>query len=73
LDESKGEETAFAEALQEAKNALARAQGRVSTGYSGEEQLLNTARTIRQMADDLVTIMESRAASQSGITRRVSR
>ena len=59
-DESKGDDTVFGEALQDAKTALVKAQGRVSTGYSGEQKLLELAKTIAEMADDLVGVMESK-------------
>jgi hypothetical protein len=69
FDESKGEETIFADALQDAKNALVRAQGRVSSGYAGEPKLLEVAKTIREMAADLVTIMEQRVSPSRPMTR----
>jgi hypothetical protein len=59
-DESKGDDTVFGEALQDAKTALVKAQGRVSTGYSGEQKLLELAKTIAEMADDLIRVMDSK-------------
>jgi hypothetical protein len=58
---SKGDDVVFAEALQEAKNALVKAQGRVSAGYRGERNLLEIANTVAEMAGDLVSVMESKA------------
>jgi hypothetical protein len=58
---SKGDDVVFAEALQDAKNALVRAQGRVSAGYRGEKNLLEIATTVAEMAGDLVSVMEGKA------------
>lgn len=58
---SKGDDVVFAEALQDAKNALVRAQGRVSAGYRGERNLLEIANTVAEMAGDLVSVMEGKA------------
>jgi len=58
---SKGDDVVFEEALQDAKNALVKAQGRVSSGYKGEPHLLELANTISDMADDLAGVMHSKA------------
>jgi hypothetical protein len=55
--ESKGDDSIFGESLQEAKNALIRAQGRVTVAYRGEESLFDLAQTIETMAMDLVASM----------------
>jgi hypothetical protein len=57
---SKGDDVVFEEALQEAKNALVKAQGRVSSGYQGEAKMLELAETVLEMADDLVSVMHSK-------------
>jgi hypothetical protein len=69
-DVSKGDDIVFSEALQDAKNALVKAQGRVSSGYKGEKPLLEVATTIADMADDLVAVMESK--TNPGRTRKRS-
>ena len=59
---SKGDDVVFSEALQEAKNALVKAQGRVSySGYQGERNLLELANTIAEMSGDLLAVMESKS------------
>lgn len=58
---SKGDDVVFEEALQAAKNALVKAQGRVSSGYHGEAKLLELAETVLDMSDDLVTLMHSKS------------
>jgi hypothetical protein len=60
FDDSKGDDSVFGDALQDAKTALIKAQGRVSSGYSGDPELLETARTVAEMATDLVGVMEKR-------------
>lgn len=59
-DDSKGDDSVFADALQDAKTALVKAQGRVSSGYSGDPKLLESANTVAEMAADLVDVMEKR-------------
>jgi hypothetical protein len=58
---SKGDDVVFEESLQDAKNALVKAQGRVSSGYKGEPHLLELANTILSMADDLASVMHAKA------------
>ena len=58
---SKGDDVVFEEALQDAKNALVKAQGRVSSGYKGEPHLLELANTILEMSDDLAGVMHAKA------------
>jgi hypothetical protein len=60
---SKGDDIVFSEALQDAKNSLVKAQGRVSSGYKGEPHLLDLALTVAGMADDLVHTMERKSSS----------
>ena len=72
-DESKGDDAVFADALQEAKSALVKAQGRVSSGYDGEPKLLELATTVAEMADDLVTVMENKGNLLRGSRRRSAR
>lgn len=60
FDDSKGDDSVFGDALQDAKTALIKAQGRVSSGYAGDPELLETARTVAEMAADLVGVMEKR-------------
>lgn len=60
FDESKGDDSIFGEALQDAKNALRKAQGRVSVGYVGEVSLYELAKTIQRMAEDLVQLMSQK-------------
>jgi hypothetical protein len=63
FDESKGDDSVFIDALHDAKNALVKAQGRVSSGYRGETTFLDLARTISRMAEDLLAVMESKLAN----------
>ncbi|MCX7011682.1 MAG: hypothetical protein NTW86_03790 [Candidatus Sumerlaeota bacterium] len=58
---SRGDTTVFRSALQDAKQALMKAQARVSTGYDGEKDVLEQARLIRDMALDLHEFMERKA------------
>ena len=62
LEVSKGDEIVFEEALQQAKNALAKAQGRVSTGYRGEPHLLELADAVADMSEDLLRVMQSKSS-----------
>jgi hypothetical protein len=57
---SKGDDIVFSEALSDAKSALTKAQGRVSTGFRGEKHLLDLADTIADMADDLADTMHKK-------------
>lgn len=72
-DESKGDDTVFADALQDAKSALVKAQGRVSSGYSGDPKLLEVATTVAEMATDLVSVMEKRVTPSRTLNVRVRR
>lgn len=60
---SKGDDIVFSEALQDAKNSLVKAQGRVSSGYRGEPHLFDTAQTVAGMAEDLVDTMARKSTS----------
>ena len=60
---SKGDDIVFSEALQDAKNSLVKAQGRVSSGYKGEPHLLDLAEIVAGMADDLLHTMERNLTS----------
>jgi hypothetical protein len=59
---SKGDDVVFEEALQQAKNSLAKAQGRVSTGYRGEPHLLELANAVVDMSEDLLRVMQSKSS-----------
>ena len=48
----------FEESLHEAKSHLEKARGLLSAGYDGSEQLLRTAGTVANLADDLYYEME---------------
>lgn len=48
----------FEESLHEAKSHLEKARGLLSAGYDGSEQLLRTAGTVADLADDLYNEME---------------
>lgn len=61
FDISKGDDVVFEDALGEAKTALVKAQGRVSSGYRGEPHLLSLADTIAEMADDLANTMHRKS------------
>lgn len=61
-DVSHGDERIFREALQQAKLALQKATGTLTTGYQKEDaDLLRTGRAIAELADDLVAQMERKA------------
>jgi hypothetical protein len=61
-DVSLGDERLFRQALQDAKYALQRATGTLTTGFQKEHQdLLRTAREIAEIADDLVAQMERKS------------
>ncbi len=70
-DISKGDDVVFEDALGQAKTALIKAQGRVSSGYRGEPHLLALADTIADMASDLTDTMH-RKANESRPRRRTS-
>ena len=57
FESSKGDDIVFSEALQDAKDALHKAQARVSTGFRGEPHLLDQATSIAEMAADLAEVM----------------
>jgi hypothetical protein len=58
-DVSLGDERLFRQALQDAKYALQRATGTLTTGFQKEHHdLLRTARDVAEIADDLVAQME---------------
>lgn len=58
-DVSMGDERIFRQALQDAKLALQKATGTLTTGYKNEHSdLLRTGREIAEIADDLVAQME---------------
>ncbi len=60
-DISKGDDVVFEDALGDAKTALVKAQGRVSSGYRGEPHLLALADTIADMSSDLADTMHRKA------------
>ncbi|MFO0797090.1 MAG: ParB N-terminal domain-containing protein [Gemmataceae bacterium] len=64
-DISLGDERIFRESLQEAKLALQRASGTLTTGFKKEEtDLLRTGEAIAEMADDIVAQMERKSRPQ---------
>lgn len=61
-DVSLGDERIFRQALQDAKYALQKATGTLTTGFHKEHQdLLRTGREIAEIADDLVAQMERKS------------
>lgn len=61
-DVSLGDERLFRQALQDAKHALQKATGTLTTGFQSEQQdLLRTGREIADIADDLVAQMERKS------------
>ena len=61
-DVSRGDERIFRQALQDAKYALQKATGTLTTGFQGKHQdLLQTGREIAEIADDLVAQMERKS------------
>jgi hypothetical protein len=63
LDISKGDDRVFRESLVAAKQNLQRARGTVLTGYDGNEDLLNTAEEIVELAQSVVADMVPSAAN----------
>jgi hypothetical protein len=66
---TKGDDVAFAEALQQARVVLTRALGRVSSGFRGEKHLLELGYTIAEMAADLYDAMLKKAAPRRPFER----
>jgi hypothetical protein len=61
-DVSLGDERLFRQALQDAKYALQKATGTLTTGFQKEDQdLLRTGRELAEIADDLVAQMERKS------------
>ncbi|HTU90944.1 MAG TPA: hypothetical protein VMF69_12775 [Gemmataceae bacterium] len=65
-DISQGDERLFREALQLSKHYLQRCRATMSTGYSGETELLRTAEDALQLADDLCEDMRKRQRPRRG-------
>jgi hypothetical protein len=64
-DVSLGDERLFRQALQDAKYALQKATGTLTTGFQKEHQdLLRTGREIAEIADDLVAQMERKTSAK---------
>lgn len=64
-DVSLGDERLFRQALQDAKHALQKATGTLTTGFQSEQQdLLRTGREIADIADDLVAQMERKSTTK---------
>jgi hypothetical protein len=62
-DISQGDERIFRQSLQQAKQALQKAHGTLTTGYvSSEEDVLRLAKDVDDLADDLVREMEAKKA-----------
>jgi hypothetical protein len=58
LEVSYGDERVFHSALIQAKEALQKARGTLSTGFHGEEELLRLANAVADLASDLAEEME---------------
>ncbi len=58
MDVGKGDDRVFEESLSQAKIALQKAKGVLSTGFKGEDDLLNLAKIVCDVAFDLVSEME---------------
>ena len=61
LEVSYGDDRVFHSALIQAKEALQKARGTLSTGFNGEEDLMRLANAIADLASDLADEMERRA------------
>jgi hypothetical protein len=70
LEISQGDERVFREALVTAKQSLQKARGTVLTGFSDNQDLLHMAREISELADALVSDMDSGHGSSDKRTRR---
>ncbi|MBI3269812.1 MAG: hypothetical protein HYZ53_12375 [Planctomycetes bacterium] len=62
LEVSMGDERVFRNALAQAKEALQKARATLSTGFSGEHDLLTTAQSIFTLAQDLLDEMQRKSA-----------
>jgi hypothetical protein len=60
LEVSYGDEKVFHSALIQAKEALQKARGTLTTGFNGEEELMRLANAIAELASDLADEMERR-------------
>ncbi len=70
LEVSYGDERVFHNALIQAKDALQKARGTLSTGYHGEDELLRLGNTIIELANDLVDEMERKKTPRRKRRRR---
>ena len=62
LEVSYGDEKVFHSALIQAKEALQKARGTLSTGFNGEEELMRLGNAIAELASDLADEMERKSA-----------
>jgi hypothetical protein len=67
---SRGDERLLREALVVAENALRAAKGYVPTGYTGDEDMLQTARSISKLATSVAEEMETRQESNGQTNRK---
>jgi len=70
-DISQGDERIFRQALQQAKQALQKAHGTLTTGYaSGEDDILRLAEDVDSLAHALVEAMEAKKAKDRRDARK---
>ncbi len=65
LEVSYGDEKVFSQALHHAKEALQKARGTLSTGFTGQRELLSLAESILDISDDLVAEMNRKASPRT--------
>ena len=71
LEVSYGDDKVFHTALLQAKEALQKARGTMSTGFHGDKELMALANQIADLANDLLADMErSRPARQRGTSTK---
>jgi hypothetical protein len=71
LEESLGDSVIFNSALSDARQALSRAQSKVSTGFQGEAGLVETAREIATSSVDLLETMRSKVTKPDDLKKRI--
>ena len=69
LEVSYGDERVFQAALIQAKEALQKARGTLSTGFHGEPDLLRIGESVADLASDLVDEMERKTPTRRGRRR----
>jgi hypothetical protein len=71
---SQGDERIFRQSLQQAKQALQKAHGTLTTGFSvGELDVMNLAEDVERLAHDLVDAMTAKKAKDHRETRQAKR